>query len=236
MNLLKKLRILTDDILGLRKAFQNSHPTPTREYKFAIYHLEALLLDLRSNSKRGPKNIAETEDGLDRELAALSRLHELSTKLLKDSRDKDVAFNLRQVLLASIELLGADKGNIQLYDEGEQALKIVTHVGFDQVFLDRFKSVPSGGNCACGKALKGKERVIVEDFRTDPRFTDFGPICSAHDFVAVQSTPLFGSDDRLYGMLSTHFRRAHRPSQRERYLLDCYAGLAEQVIEAKPLS
>jgi len=235
MDLIKQLRALTDDILGLRQTLQKSQPIPTREYKFAIYHLEALLLDLRSNSKQGP-NVAEMKGGLDRELAALNRLHELSTTLLKDSRDKDVAFNLRQVLLASIELLGADKGNIQLYDERAQALKIVTHVGFDQTFLDLFKSVPSGGNCACGKVLAGKERVIVEDFRTDPRFTDFGPICAAHDFVAVQSTPLFGSDDRLYGILSTHFRQPHRPSQRELYLLDCYAGLAEQVIECKPLS
>jgi signal transduction histidine kinase/CheY-like chemotaxis protein len=44
---------------------------------------------------------------------------------------------------------------------------------------------------------------------------------------------LLGSDGKLFGMLSTHFRQSHRPSERELQLLDLYAQQAERVIERK---
>jgi signal transduction histidine kinase/ActR/RegA family two-component response regulator/PAS domain-containing protein len=166
---------------------------------------------------------------LESEVADLKRLHNLSMRLLDQN---DLVPMLHEVLQASMELLGADKGNIQIYDESERALKIVTQIGFDQAFLDFFRSIPAGFS-ACGAALERRARVLVEDAFADPRSADLAPIYAAYDVVALQSTPLFGSDGKLFGMLSTHFRQPHRPSERELQLLDLYAQQAERVIERK---
>jgi signal transduction histidine kinase len=57
------------------------------------------------------------------------------------------------------------------------------------------------------------------------------PIAEAHGVAAMQSTPLFGSDGEVFGVLSTHFSLPHRPSESELRLLDLYAQQAERVIE-----
>ena len=161
--------------------------------------------------------------------ADMQRLHNLSTQLL---RTQELAPLLHQVLVASIELLGADKANVQLYDHHDKTLKIATAIGFNQEFLDYFKSVPAGLSC-CGEALNVGRRIVVEDVFSDSRFADLATLYASHGFLACQSTPLYGSDGKLFGMLSTHFRKPHRPSDRELRLLDLYAQQAERMIERK---
>jgi signal transduction histidine kinase len=48
---------------------------------------------------------------------------------------------------------------------------------------------------------------------------------------AMQSTPLISRSGRLVGMISTHWRRPHRPSERELRLLDVLARQAADLIE-----
>jgi C4-dicarboxylate-specific signal transduction histidine kinase len=47
----------------------------------------------------------------------------------------------------------------------------------------------------------------------------------------VQSTPLFSRAGETLGMISTHFRQPHRPSERELRLTDLYARQASELIE-----
>jgi signal transduction histidine kinase len=49
----------------------------------------------------------------------------------------------------------------------------------------------------------------------------------------VQSTPLCSRDGELLGMLSTHFRDPHRPSERELRLTDLYVLQVAEMIERK---
>jgi GAF domain-containing protein len=78
-------------------------------------------------------------------------------------------------------------------------------------------------DCSCG--------VLV--IQTDPLFAPHRHIASSAGFRAVQSTPLFGRGGDLLGMISTHFKRPHRPSDRELRLTDLYARLAAEMIERK---
>jgi signal transduction histidine kinase/ActR/RegA family two-component response regulator len=166
------------------------------------------------------------------ELADTKRLHELGTRLLKDRKLTSV---LNHVLEASIKLLGAEKGTIQLYDERTGELRILAQVGLSQEFLDHFQSARSG-HSVCGAALERRERVIVEDVRRDPEFVHLAELFESFGYVAVQSTPLFGGEDKLLGILSTHFTRPHRPGPRELRLLDLYAQQAERVIERQRMA
>ena len=53
----------------------------------------------------------------------------------------DLQAGLQEMLAASIELLGADMGNIQLLDEERGVLAIHAHRGFERPFLDFFAEV-----------------------------------------------------------------------------------------------
>jgi C4-dicarboxylate-specific signal transduction histidine kinase len=77
------------------------------------------------------------------------------------------------------------------------------------------------------------ERVIVEDVLSDPAFKPHLKIVAAAGYRAVQSTPLFSRNGELLGMISTHFRNTHRPSERELRLTDLYARQAAEMIERK---
>jgi PAS domain S-box-containing protein len=139
---------------------------------------------------------------------------------------------LEEILDATIALLNADYGNIQLYDSATGALKIVVQRGFRQDFLDYFDNVHEGTG-SCGTALHKRERVIVEDVLTDPIFAPHMEIVNSANYRAVQSTPLFGRNGEPLGMLSTHFRRPHRPSDRELEMADLFVRQAEEMIERK---
>ena len=161
------------------------------------------------------------------ELAAMNRLHELTARWLGSAELRTV---LQEVLDASIELLNADFGNIQLYDATSRGLRIVAQRGFEQNFLDFFATVYEGMGSS-GTALQKRSRVIVEDVLAEPSFAPVLPIVISSGFRAVQSTPLISRSGELLGVLSTHFRRPHRPSAPELRLLDLYARQAAELIE-----
>src|SRR5258708_37246487 len=154
----------------------------------------------------------------------MSRLHELSSQLISVS---DLPSVLYEVLNATIELQGADFGNIQLYDKETRTLGIVAQRGFQREFLDHFARVDADEGSACGLALKHQSRVILEDVNLNPDFEPHRHIAASAGCRAGQSTPLLdrGSGESV-GMLSTHFRNPSRPSDRELRLPDLYARQA----------
>src|SRR5215469_11861081 len=145
------------------------------------------------------------------ELKGAYRIHEISTRLLGKSSVNGL---LSEILDAAIEVTEADYGNIQLLDQG--LLRIVTQRGFAKEFLDFFEDVSHDSRSVCGAALQSLSRVIVEDVVSDEllRGTSASDILLRAGVRAVQSTPLVSSSGQIYGMLSTHFRRPHRPNER----------------------
>jgi len=114
---------------------------------------------------------------------------------------------LDEVLDFGLELLHADRGNVQLADPASGALRIAAQRGFGAEFLDYFAVVTEDGS-ACGRAARRAAQVVIADVATDPGFAPHRDIASASGFRAVQSTPLVDGSGRLVGMLSTHYPRA----------------------------
>jgi len=203
----------------------------------AIGFREARLLAERKRSEamlerrvvERTSQLEAVKDELAAELGAMTGLHELSTRLLASMELQPL---LDEVLHATIALQNADFGNVQLYNPETQALEIVAQRGFGQEFLDYFSSVHED-SAACGRALQTAERVIIEDVETDPGFAPHRQIAVATGFRAVQSTPLFSRNGEPLGMISTHFRLPHRPSERELRLTDLYARQAAEMIERR---
>jgi PAS domain S-box-containing protein len=146
------------------------------------------------------------------EAYALERMSEWSTRLW---RSETLAEGLHIILAANIELLSADKGNVQLLEENGSTLQIAAQRGFEPDFTDHFVAVTSDDTSICGRALRRGERVIVEDIERDPDFEPHRDMLRQAQCRAVVSTPLVASGGRLLGILSLHFQTSHRPADPE---------------------
>jgi PAS domain S-box-containing protein len=192
--------------------------------------MPAALLLVRDvfQSKRTATRLQASESRLSIELGTIDRLHALGKRLLAT---RDLHHALDEVLDAAIALLDADYGNIQLYDPPKKGLEMVVQRGFPQAFLDFFKLVSADDDCACGHALRSGERIIIEDVQTNDEYVNLRDIAAAAGYRAVQSTPLLTAAGEMLGMLSTHFRSPHRPSEHQLRVLDLYVLQAIELVD-----
>jgi PAS domain S-box-containing protein len=195
-----------------------------------IYAIGGIATDI-SERKRAEEDLLALRDELAAELKAMTRLHEFSTHLLAMSEFQPL---LEEVLDATINLQNADLGNIQLYNSATKGLRIAAQRGFKQEFLEYFEKVHDNGT-ACGRAMELRERVIIEDVEVDSGYAPHRHIAASAGFRAVQSTPLFSRRGEFLGMISTHFRRPHRPSLSDLRFTDLYARHAAEIIERRRL-
>ena len=232
---------------GAYRAFQ-TRGTPIRNEQGDIVEwLGALTdvqdtIDIKTRLERAQADLAKTLQALrvgesqlrDREArsakdaAALRRLNAASARLWQT---RNLNAGLNEMLVAAVELLGGDMGNIQLLDPAKGALVIAAQKGFQQPFLDFFKEVSADEDSACGRALRTGERIIIEDVDADQGFAPYRVVAHAAGYRAVQSTPLIGRHGKRLGVLSTHFRMVHRPTEHDLQLLDLYARQAADFIE-----
>ena len=203
--------------------------SPLRNQQGEIIGVSKIARDI-TTQKRAEEAIRTLNARLTEDLAAMTRMQQLSTRLIQAGGISEL---LAEILDAGIEITAADMGNIQLLDEAGR-LRIVAHRGFDAPFLEFFGEVHDG-LAACGSALQKGERVIVEDVAHSPIFAGTPALDAmlAAGARAVQSTPLVSRSGKVLGMFSTHYRRPRRPSERELQLLDLLARQAADLIERK---
>lgn len=139
---------------------------------------------------------------------------------------------LAEILDAALLIAGADRGHIQLLDSVSGKLTIRVQRGFNQEWLDDWTAIDESRG-AGGAALRKGERVIIEDVRTSPVLADTPAMerklkAGVH---AVQSTPLMNRAGKMFGVLSTHFRRPHRPDDRTLRVLDLLAQQTSEILE-----
>jgi signal transduction histidine kinase/DNA-binding response OmpR family regulator len=167
---------------------------------------------------------------LARDLEAMKGLHAFGTRLMETAELDNM---LEEILAATVKLQGADFGNIRMMDTATGTLPIAVHQGFAPEFARRFHVVHPGDGSACALALEAGKRVVIEDVRSDPRYSKYSEVAEEAGFRTVQATPLFGRDRKLIGMLSTHFRQVRPFSERELRLTDLYATVAAGFIQRK---
>jgi two-component system CheB/CheR fusion protein len=184
------------------------------------------LVDI-DNLKQTERSLRDAQAQLEAEVSALNQVQNLSLQLFS-SLDFDLV--LSHVLEATIRLLQADMGNIQLFDSQREVLEIIAHQGLPSEFLEYFREVRADDGSACSRALQSGQRVIIEDVQTDPEYEPHRAIAATSGFRAVQSTPLIGYQGQFLGILSTYFQHPHRPSDRELRMLDLYMPLMSAMI------
>lgn len=187
------------------------------------------LINEIAERERAEIELTLVKDELAADLKTMLRLHELSTRLLKSTELQPL---LEEILDATIELLNADFGNVQLCNPQSKALEIVAQRGFKPGFLDHFADA-SQESRLCDRAMSQRARVIIDDVETDPDFAPHRQIAASVGFRAVQATPLFSRNGEPLGILATHFRQPHHSSEHDLRFLDLYAHLAAEFIERK---
>jgi two-component system, chemotaxis family, CheB/CheR fusion protein len=200
--------------------------------EFAVQvNLSSIVTDGETRGVAFVSDITErrkTEQRLAVEVAALERLRRTNDELW---RCHDMKTGLEQMIDAGIALLGADMGNIQLLNPKTHMLEIAAQRGFGPDFLDHFREVSAEEASACGRSLRDKHRIIIEDVELDPAYAPHRAVAAAAGYRAVQSTPLMDENGTPMGMFSTHFRGPHRPSDLELERFDFYASRTAQFIE-----
>lgn len=154
---------------------------------------------------------AQTSAAVSSEAETLAKLDDLNSSV---SRSGDRKEGLRKILAAVIALLGADKGNIQLFDAERGILSIEVHQGFERAFLDTFKRVSTVDDTACGRALRLRRPIVIEDTETDLGYARFRAAARAAGYRAVVSSPIMATPVLPLGMISVHFASPISPQTR----------------------
>jgi PAS domain S-box-containing protein len=182
--------------------------------------------------RKAEEALRETQRQLVSELAATQQLEEISTQLIHAS---DAQVLHEKILDAAVAILRSDFASMQMFYPERGELRLLAYRGFNPTTAAFWEWVRPGSASTCGAALATGARSIVPDIE----LSDF--MAGSEDLKtyrqtgirAVQSTPLVSRTGRLQGMISTHWRNPHQPSERDLRLLDVLARQAADLIERK---
>jgi GAF domain-containing protein len=122
---------------------------------------------------------------------------------------------LERLLSASLAATGAIMDNVQLMDWHTGRLTVASQRGFGRNFLECFRTVDARDGSACGRAVRDRRAIVIEDVLRDCEFSPYRRIADEAGFRAIQSTPLISTSGAFLGVVSTHFSAAHRPTAGE---------------------
>ena len=164
------------------------------------------------------------------QLTDMRRLHEFSRRTLEQD---DLTELLRHLLVEVAGLMQVERGSIQLRDGTQGRLRLVTTIGFDTEFEDRFQFVEGEGFTTCAAALSSRRRVIVEDLTKGKSFAKLATIVQPYGIRGAQSTPLMDRSGTVIAMLTTYSDQLCRPSERDLQLMDLYLEIVARQIERR---
>jgi PAS domain S-box-containing protein len=184
---------------------------------------------------RTHRQLHDREAELAEELSATRLLQSLSVEL---AHEVDVEALYEKILDAVKTIMRSDFASMQQYYPhlGERGqLKLLGFRGFSPAAAKFWTWVRADSSCTCGVALASRRRVIAADVVKAPYMAGTPDLASYLEtgIRAVQSTPLLSRRGELVGMISTHWKDGHEPSERDLRLLDILARLAADLIERK---
>ena len=170
----------------------------------------------------------ETEQALRQENRALAKLHDVGWRLRLAGSLRE---GLEEMLGATIELLGGDMGHVHIIDANAKTLRLAAQQGFAPEVLERLHAVAATDDTPARRALRIRMPVVIVDTEFDETYTAYRSIARAAGYRAVVKAPLIGRYGAPLGMISTHFRAPHQPSNDDLQSLELYRRRAADFIE-----
>ena len=208
------------------------YPTPLRDASGKLIGAVNMLVDLTDSSAKEAA-LNESEKRLLAELDAARQLQEVSTQLLQE-RGSEALY--QKILDAAASTTRSDFASMQMFhpERGEKGeLQLLAFRGFDPEAAKFWEWVRADSGCTCGMAMRTGTRAIAANVETCDFMagTDDRTAYLRASIYAAQSTPLISRSGRLLGMISTHWRKPHTPSESDLLRLDVLARLAADLIE-----
>jgi GAF domain-containing protein len=181
--------------------------------------------------------LREREAELAEELAATRSLQALSVEI---AHEVDVEGLYEKLVDAAQLITRSDFASIQEYhaDRGPRGeLHLLAFRGFSPSAAKVWQWVHADSACTCGVAYRKLQREIVPDIEQCDYMRGTRDLEAYREtkISAIQSTPLLSRSGQLVGMISTHWKQPHHPSERDLRLLDILARLAADLIEKRLL-
>ena len=138
-----------------------------------------------------------------------------------------------QLLGAAMELMASDCASVQMLAADHASLRLLAWRNFHPDSAAFWERVEVGAGSTCSKALSDNERVVVADIEACEFMagTADQQEYRRSGIRAVQSTPLRSRSGRPLGMISTHWRTPHRPTEEDFRFFDVLARQAADLIE-----
>ena len=156
-------------------------------------------------------------------------LQRLSTRLICED---NIQVFYDEIMEAAVALMESDGGCFQILDEATQELILISTKGLGEKIGEHFHCVDVSSSTSCGNALSTKQRTFV-DFNLHDDPDSSLQILLEEGFLCAQSTPLISRSGKTIGMVSTHWRKHHRPSERELRFLDLLARQAADLLDRR---
>ena len=183
-----------------------------------------------TKARQAEAALRQSEQRLAREVARAKTLQSISTRLISESTPETL---YAQILGAAIELMASDAASVQMLAADHTSLRLLAWRNFHPDSAAFWQRVEVGAGSTCSQALSDNERVVVVDIEA----CEF--MAGTQDQLeyrrsgirAVQSTPLRSRTGRPLGMLSTHWRSPHTPTEDDFTFFDVLARQAADLIE-----
>ncbi len=125
-------------------------------------------------------------------------------------------------------------GLVLLLDEDGKHLHIGAAVSLPEDYVQSIEGLEIGPLVgSCGTACYRRERVIVEDILTDPRWDGLRDLAVKHRLRACWSEPVFSATGQVVGTFAMYYRRPRAPTEPELRVIETAAHLVGIAIEHK---
>src|SRR6516164_3713517 len=192
--------------------------SPVRDAGGTIIGASKIIRDI-TESKRSHAALRESEQRLASEVAGARTLQSISTRLISECTQESL---FAQILNAAMELMAADAASVQMLAPDGESLTLLGCRNFHADSAAYWQLVSADAGSACGRALRDNERVLVTDVESCEFMADTQDQQELRrsGLRAVQSTPLQSRSGRPLGILSTHWRTPHTPTEDDFRLFD----------------
>ncbi|MFT3910881.1 MAG: GAF domain-containing protein [Ferruginibacter sp.] len=213
-------------------AVHNIEPRQWKQTEIDLMHEIVERTWIAVEKAKVEKALRLSEEQLANELADTRQLQMISAQIIEEDTMEKL---YQQILDAAMAMMHANAASLQQYVPEKEALYLLASKHFAEGSARFWEWVRLDSNSSCALALNNKERFIVADINSnkDMAGTNDAFFYAASGIRSVQSTPLVSRRGNVVGMMSTHWKTVHEPSERELRLFDLLARQAADLLERK---
>jgi len=177
-------------------------------------------------ARRLASQLLRTEKRLQQELELTRDLHALASRLLRIDDPRTALAELIEAVVAST---GAAAGSLRIADPATGSLDLVAERGLPESLRARVERLPLAKSPLASRILSG-DAIDVCDLEHSTVAAPYREWLLAAGFRSLMAAPLPGTDGRVEGILSLHFRGVRRRSDQLLRRFEIFARQAAELV------